>query len=181
MAADPLMFGQLAGAWAALADGDLQLSLLRMRAGLEAFGESLVLDVVIAFLLVYVGQDDEAARTLSHVARSGTGIFGEMGAVFGAMIRGDREATDRALAQSHVFLSAMRTDWMLAWWLADGYARLGDHDAALDWLGTAIDCGFCNHRFWSAVDPLLAPLGSDPRFEALMNRAREMQRAFELS
>jgi hypothetical protein len=82
------------------------------------------------------------------------------------------------VAQSHGLVSARRTDWMLAWWLADSYARLGDHDAALDWLGTAIDCGFCNHRFWSTIDPMLAPLRGDRRFEALMNRAREKQRVF---
>jgi hypothetical protein len=36
-----------------------------------------------------------------------------------------------------------------------------------------------NHRFWSEIDPFLAPLRTDPRFQALMARAREKQRAFE--
>jgi len=135
--------------------------------------------VLLAFLLLYAGQDDEAARILSHIAQSGAGIWVDLGVVFGALIRRDRDAADRALARSPVFLAA-RTDRELSWWLADSYARLGDHDAALDWLGTAIDCGFCNHHFWSTVDPVLAPLRGDPRFQALMNRARERQRAFEV-
>jgi tetratricopeptide (TPR) repeat protein len=178
MAADPLMFGQCAGAWAALADGDLRLSFLRMRAAADAFGDVPVLNVFLAFLLLYAGQDDGAARTLSHLAQSGAGIWADIGAVFSPMIRRDRDATDRALARSPAFLSVARADRVLSWWLADGFACLGDWDATLDWLGTAISLGFCNHRFWAKVDPLLAPLRGDPRFEVLMEKAREKQRAF---
>jgi len=180
MAADPLTFGQVAGAYAALADGDLQLGLLRTRAAVDAYGDVSAASMFLAVALLYAGQDDEAARTLSQLAYSGAGLWADLGSLFSAMIRRDRDATDRILAQRQVFLSFARADKELSWWLADAFAHLGDHDAALEWLGSAIDCGFCNHRFWSTVDPVLAPLRGDPRFQALMDQAREKERAFEV-
>ena len=179
MTGDPLVFGPSAGAYAALADGDLPLSLLQMRAAARAIGEVSFADVFLAFLHLYVGQDDEAERTLSRIARSGAGIWVDLGVVFGALFRGDREAAEGAMARSPVFPAA-RADRELSWWLADSYARLGDRDRALDWLGAAIDFGFCNDRFWSAIDPMLVPLRGDPHFESLMGRAREKRRAFEM-
>ena len=179
MAADPLTFGPFAGAFAALVNGDLQLGLLRTRAVADVYGGVSASNVYLAIALLYAGQDDEATRTLSELAHSGGGILVDIGAALSAMIRRDRDATDLILAQNPGFLSLARADKELSWWLADGFAHLGDHDAALEWLGNAIDCGFCNHRFWSTVDPLLAPLRGDPRFPALMDKAREKQRAFE--
>jgi hypothetical protein len=37
-----------------------------------------------------------------------------------------------------------------------------------------------NHRFFSTIDPFLATLRGDPRFETLIERAREDQRSFEV-
>jgi len=178
MAADPLVFGQSAGSMAALADGNFQLGLVRTRAAADAVGE--VVNVYVALALLYAGQEDEAARTLSQLAHSRTDLFGDLGAVLSAMIRRDRDATGRILAQKPALLSLARTDKDLSWWLADGFAHLGDRDAALECLGNAIDWGFCNHRFWAEIDPALAPLRGDPRFEALMERAREKERALDV-
>jgi hypothetical protein len=36
--------------------------------------------------------------------------------------------------------------------------------------------GFVNHHFFSQHDPHLSKLGGDPRFDALMERARAKQR-----
>jgi hypothetical protein len=49
---------------------------------------------------------------------------------------------------------------------------------ALEWLERAIVWGFSNHRFLSEHSRFLAPLRGDPRFEALLERAREKERAF---
>lgn len=40
--------------------------------------------------------------------------------------------------------------------------------------------GITNHRFLSEHNRFLAPLRGDPRFEALMEKAREKECAFEV-
>jgi tetratricopeptide (TPR) repeat protein len=67
-----------------------------------------------------------------------------------------------------------------AYALALIYVGLGDHNEALNWL----EQGYREHDGFNIgpirVDPLLAPLHGDPRFEALAERivpAREFARA----
>ena len=71
-------------------------------------------------------------------------------------------------------------DKEFAWLVAVACAIVVDADEALDWLSAVIDMGFVNHRFFAEHDPFLAALRGHPRFEALMDRAREMQRACEV-
>jgi TolB-like protein/DNA-binding winged helix-turn-helix (wHTH) protein len=55
--------------------------------------------------------------------------------------------------------------------LAEAAMRAGDHDAAVHWLERAVEI----RSAWVPtmhIDPLLAPLDGDPRFEALLRRAR---------
>ena len=56
-------------------------------------------------------------------------------------------------------------------------ARVDETDRALEWLGIGIEKGFTNHRYLGQYERLLAPIRDDPRFEALMERAREKERA----
>ena len=59
-----------------------------------------------------------------------------------------------------------RRDFQYSWWVACAYVMLGDTDEALDWLENAIDLGFLNARYLGEIDPVLAPLRGDPRFQA---------------
>jgi hypothetical protein len=71
-------------------------------------------------------------------------------------------------------------DKEFAWLAAVACAGVGDADEAMDWLSSVIDMGFVNHRFFARHDPFLAALRGHPRFDALMERAREKQRACEV-
>ena len=51
----------------------------------------------------------------------------------------------------------------------------------MSWLEAALAWGFSNHRFWAERNRFLAPLRGDPRFGALIDRAKEKQREFDLS
>jgi hypothetical protein len=76
-------------------------------------------------------------------------------------------------------LQTCRRDLQFSSYVACAYAMLGDADTALDWLENAVELGFLNHRYLSGIDPLLAPLRGDPRFQALMSVARERAKALE--
>jgi len=67
----------------------------------------------------------------------------------------------------------------VSWMAAAASASVGETDEALYWLSRAIEMGFINHRFFAEHDPFLATLRGDPRFEELMERAREKQREIE--
>jgi len=60
----------------------------------------------------------------------------------------------------------------LGLYLADGYALIGQNDAAMRWLRTAVARGFINYPYLAARDPFLVKLRSDPRFIELMQEVR---------
>jgi hypothetical protein len=62
--------------------------------------------------------------------------------------------------------------------IADCLAIVGDEDGALEWLGRAIDRGFCNDRYLEEHDRFLEPLHGNPRFQQLMDKARQKAEPF---
>ena len=177
--ADPLFWlCRFALAVAALAEADFQQAVLHMRSAVEATGGEPLTKMFVAPFLLYAGEKQEAIDVYADLARAGAGWYTEIGQVIGPMVSGNREAADRAIASTS-FVSFARGDKEYSWFLALGFVHLEDYDAALDWLENAINLGMCNHRFWSEVDPLLARLRGDPRFIALMDRAREKGRTFQ--
>jgi serine/threonine-protein kinase len=74
-----------------------------------------------------------------------------------------------------------RRDLQFSSYVACAYVMLGDADTALDWLENAVELGFLNHRYLGEIDPILAPLRGDPRFQALITRAKEKQAELETS
>jgi TolB-like protein/tRNA A-37 threonylcarbamoyl transferase component Bud32 len=169
--------GRFAQAVVALMDGHFDAALVPLRSAVELTGGVPIVKAWLGIFSAYAGREEEACSLLRQVAAAAE-AWCVAGAVWDAALRQDREAFRRALADSPL-VDLARMDKELSWWLADSFARAGETGDALRWLESAIDLGFVNHRFWSEIDPFLAPLRSDPRFQALMARAREKQRAFE--
>jgi hypothetical protein len=69
-------------------------------------------------------------------------------------------------------LNAAAGDLQYCSWIAETFAQIGDHERALEWLERSIDRGYCIWPFFSKHDRLLDPLRDDPRFDALMEKAR---------
>lgn len=59
---------------------------------------------------------------------------------------------------------------MVARFLGDGYAVLGDPTAAIRWVEVSIDRGFAHHAFLAKHNPLLRSLRARPDFQRLLDR-----------
>lgn len=62
---------------------------------------------------------------------------------------------------------------MIARFLGDGYAMLGDSEEALRWLHRAVDFGFLHLPFLRERNPLLRRLDGEPEFEHLLEDIRQ--------
>ncbi len=81
-------------------------------------------------------------------------------------LQGDNEGALTSVT-AELQQAAIWTEY-LALFLADGYALIGQYDAALRWLQTAVDQGFINYPYLTSRDPFLTNVRSDPRFTELM-------------
>jgi len=63
--------------------------------------------------------------------------------------------------------------------LAQGFALIGDKDAALTWLGLAVDRGFVNYPFLAHHDPIFARWQAEPAYSTLLETVRRRWEAFD--
>jgi TolB-like protein len=178
VASDPLFWGAWVQAMVAMFEGGHERAARGMRAILETEPQQPFVMLWLAACLGYAGQSEEGARVLEEAGRATGGFWTEWSAAMALAMRGNREAAARALV-SPVLLATADLHPELAWWMADAFARVGNADAALRFLARAIDLGVWNHGWWSQVNPAVAPLRNDPRFVALMERAKEKGRALD--
>jgi hypothetical protein len=105
--------------------------------------------------------------------------FEDLSAVYALHLeaRGDEAlARLRTLDQTRVGLSI--PDGEITFKLAEAYAVLGETDAALDLAQRAYNQGF-GCAAWYERSPLLAPVRSLPRYQALLQHLRERQAVLE--
>jgi len=132
-----------------------------------------------AVILAYSGRTAMCLDVVSSLpADPGKDINARIALLVGRAASGDLAGLDALMTPS--LEAAARRDGQAAWNVAACYARLGDDARALGWLENAIARNFVPVAFLETIDPFLAPLRGDPRFEALMEKAREKQRAFEV-
>jgi len=178
VATDPLLWiawvGYVLSAWF---DGDFDAAMQRVRHSVE-IGDGEPIQVFFhGVVSAYAGRREDACRILDGVAESGAKGISTVAAALSALYRRDDERAGRLLGDQ-VLRDLATLDKEFSWWLASACSFAERPDEALHWLANAIDLGFVNRRYFAEVDPFLAPLRGDPRFQALMARAREKQRAF---
>ncbi|MGA2262788.1 MAG: hypothetical protein ABSH28_15305, partial [Acidobacteriota bacterium] len=177
---DPLLWlCRWSYAWVALLDGDFEAALRRWRDPADLVAEAPIQTYFSAIFSVYGGRMDEACDFFGQVVDAGVPVLSMVSAALRALFRRDKDAAAAFLGNQALRDSAM-LDKELSWWLAAGCSFVGETDEALHWLANSIDLGFTNHHFFSAIDPFLAKIRGDARFEALIERAREKQQAFDV-
>jgi serine/threonine-protein kinase len=175
-ALDPLFWPASFGSCIAdLFDGRSDSAMEKMTAMHAISGDNPAANLWKGLLLIYSGRFSEASETLANVAAVDAGAFSTTAAFLHAWATGNSEGMYAVLSEpSKAQVVAM--DKEFSWMAAAGFASVGDTNEALDWLSRTIDMGFVNHHFFSQHDPHLSKLGGDPRFDALMERARAKQR-----
>jgi Flp pilus assembly protein TadD len=178
-ALDPLYWPAPVGSCLAdLFEGNFESALAKMVGMHTISGDNPAANGWLGVCLLYAGRPDEAAAPFGRAAAADAGIFSSSGALLGAMVRGDEEAM-RAVLADRATREGFELDKEISWMVAAACVSVGDTAEALYWLSRTIEMGFINHRFFAEVDPFLAKMRGHPRFEELMERAREKQQEIE--
>jgi len=135
----------------------------------------------LAQALAYAGLEDEAKDKFGQVADLKAVPISDLSVLFCRALSGDRRGVRELLASNTLLQEAAKTDEWFPNFIAACLARVGDNDGALEWLERAIAWGFSNHRFLSEHSRFLAPLRNEPRFQALIERAKEQQQKFVIN
>jgi TolB-like protein len=131
-----------------------------------------------ALAAAFAGDEDKAQLVFERVSGMGAGGLSDMCEVFRRALLGDVDGVREAANRQTVQDVGMTDEWGPVH-LASSFARVGEFDEAFHWLEQAVTWGFSNHLFLSEYNRFLRPLRGDPRFDAVVERAREKERALE--
>lgn len=128
----------------------------------------------------YAGNLEESLSLLADPELpSGTDTGSHLCRILWYGYQGERE---RALAEiSEDFRKTASRDGAWSWLIASPLAYAGAEDEAIGWLECAVRRGgLINHPFLADHDPFLAKLRGNPRYEAMLDEAKEAWEAFEV-
>ena len=181
IAMDPLsLFPAFARAVVDLFAGDFTAANARMLAARERLAPNEPFSGWwAAQCLAYSGREEEAHELYRQVADMDVGFWSDHCALFQRALEEDRDGVLELLGKSD-YRRAAETDEQYPIHIANALTLVGEIDEALRWLPHAIDFGFLNYKFLSRHNRFLEPLRGDPRFEQLMEIARQKQDAFRV-
>ncbi len=128
----------------------------------------------------YAGDDDRARRVFEQVAGMGAEALSDMSELFHRALLDDAGGVFEVLDRPNLRDMGSADEYFPVFF-ANAFARVGEVDEAIRWLDQAISWGFCNHAFLAHHNRYLEPLREDPRFQAHVERAREKERALDVS
>jgi len=178
---DPLdVYTRAARAWVDFMDGQFDAA----AAGFQKTIEDLSLDNAHIFwcmaqAMAHAGRLDEAREVFASVAATDAVPVADLSELYCRASDGDRETVMTQMSEKDGMVEVAKTDESFPIFIANCLAMVGDEDGALEWLGRAIDWGFCNYRYLEEYNPFLKPLHGNARFKRLIDRARRQQEAFD--
>lgn len=152
--------------------GRFEEALGLMERAIENDDENPAVQFSYAATLFFAGRHEELARFVAATADPARASSLDAVMLLMALAcDGDVAGMLEILAQAETH-QTFRRDPQLSWLAASSLAFAGEREAALDWIGNAVDRGFLNAPYLSQHDPFLAPLRADPLFQAVVERAR---------
>jgi serine/threonine protein kinase len=176
---DPLtpIYQTLPGLLAMMA-GEYRRALAPMAKGLKLEPENPAIRFYYGQLLVLNDRVDEGLGVFDDLAKEmPEGFFGKLALAFKHAVRGNRDEVLRAITED--VKAAVAGDLQYSWNLAQCFALVNEKEQALEWLEKAVELGLTNYPMISRLDPFLENLRDEPRFERLLETARERWEAFE--
>ncbi len=138
-----------------------------------------MLQLAYAQVLALNGRVEEAvARLQALPTLTGENFFSQLGTFYCHALRGDKAAALAALSTE--LITAAGADMNYAWLMAQAYALINEAPSALEWLNTAINCGFINYPLLHHLDPFLENVRREPGFAPLIAATRQRWEAFEV-
>jgi Flp pilus assembly protein TadD len=158
--------------------GDPVSALPSHRRAVELDPRSTICRVCAAVALTAAGRDNEAADQFDWLERQpADDHLAAVGIRFRRGLAGDRAGALSPLSEPE--RATAESDEYWAYLMAAAYALAGEGDLALDWLEHTVDVrGWVDHVYFTRHDRFLASVRPDPRFQALMARARERHARF---
>jgi tetratricopeptide (TPR) repeat protein len=124
------------------------------------------------------GRDKEAIAMLHRVADDAPSMaWARLAAALGFALEGNREQVLNVLTSD--LRDAAWWDDVFSWWMADSFALVGETDAAIDSVERMVQLGIVNYPFLAQYEPFFSSIRAEPRFQQLMERARQRWNAFE--
>jgi serine/threonine-protein kinase len=179
---DPLdTYTRAVQAWVDLLDGQFETATSRLQKTIEDLGlDNAHISWFLALAMAHSGRLGEAKEVFASVAATDAVPVADLSELYCRAADGDSDAVVAQMSEKHVMVEVARTDETFPIFIANCLAMVGDEDGALEWLGRAVDWGFCNYRYLQEHNPFLKPLHGNPRFTQLIDKARQKQKAFEV-
>jgi serine/threonine protein kinase len=161
-----------------LLDGRSDEAVSRLRESVARHGPlDSIFICIFGMALACAGHETEALEAFDLAAATEGFLWADASRLFALALRGDVDAARALLGRSESMRVMAEADETGSMIVATALGRVGDDERTLQWVGHAVSLGFTNHRFFSEHNPFLARLRGDPRFEALMEKARLKQQA----
>jgi eukaryotic-like serine/threonine-protein kinase len=152
-------------------DGEYALALDRLGKLHRSFPEDVMTKWSYGLSLAYMGRKEEAGSIFDDVAREQPGsLFACLGLSFKCALEGKRPET-LAMLESNLNLQNP-WDFQTAYWKTECLALIGEKEKALDCLELDVNLGMSNYPLMSKLDPFLAGIRGEERFQKLMERVK---------
>ena len=114
---------------------------------IEDLGDNPLIGWCLAQAMAHSGRLGEAREVFASVAATDAVPVADLSELYCRAADGDRNAVMAHMSESRAMVEVAKTDESFPIYIANCLAMVGDQDGALEWLGYAIERGFCNYRY----------------------------------